>query len=107
MIRVRKRVFYLKKEFRDQATNFLAARYDLLLVPATGDKGDDSQFTCDRDVVGGSERRTLELTPTMAVWRNSAPFGSFAGPRTSKIQRSHPRSSSATLGRRMYVCVHA
>lgn len=50
MIRVRKRVFYLKKEFRDQATNFIAARYDLLLVPATGDKGDDSQFTCDRDV---------------------------------------------------------
>lgn len=33
MIRIRKRVFYLKKEFRDQTSNFLAARYDLLLVP--------------------------------------------------------------------------
>ena len=33
MIRIRKRIFYLKKEFRDQTTNFLAARYDVLLVP--------------------------------------------------------------------------
>lgn len=31
--RIRKRVFYLKKEFRDQTANFLARRYDVLLVP--------------------------------------------------------------------------
>ena len=33
MINVRKRVFYLKKEFRDQVASFLAQRYDILLVP--------------------------------------------------------------------------
>ena len=33
MVRIRMRVFYLKKEFRDQTCNFLAARYNLLLVP--------------------------------------------------------------------------
>jgi transposase len=36
--RVRKRVFYLKKEFRDQVSNFLARRYDVLLVPKLGTK---------------------------------------------------------------------
>jgi hypothetical protein len=32
MVRIRMRVFYLKKEFRDQTCNFLAARYNLLLL---------------------------------------------------------------------------
>lgn len=38
MVRLRKKIFYLKKEFRDQATNFLACRYDVLLVPKLGTK---------------------------------------------------------------------
>jgi putative transposase len=38
MLRVRKRIFYLKKEFRDQAANFLARRYDVLLMPTLGTK---------------------------------------------------------------------
>jgi transposase len=33
MLRIRKRIFYLKKEFRDQVSNFVARRYDILLVP--------------------------------------------------------------------------
>ena len=33
ILRIRKRIFYLKKEFRDQVSNFLARRYDILLVP--------------------------------------------------------------------------
>jgi transposase len=38
-MRVRRRVFYLKKEYRDQVANHLAQRYDVLLVPKfeTGD----------------------------------------------------------------------
>jgi putative transposase len=30
---LRKRIFYLKKEFRDQTANFLARRYDIILMP--------------------------------------------------------------------------
>ena len=37
-LRLRKRIFYLKKEFRDQVANFLAKRYDVLLVPKLGTK---------------------------------------------------------------------
>lgn len=33
MKKIRKRVFYLKKEFRDQTASFLAQRYNVLLVP--------------------------------------------------------------------------
>ena len=38
MRRIRKRVFYLKKEFRDKVANFLARRYEVLLVPKLGTK---------------------------------------------------------------------
>ena len=33
MLRIRKRIFYLKKEFRDQVSSFVARRYNILLVP--------------------------------------------------------------------------
>jgi len=33
MCRVRKRIFNLKKEFRDQVANFMARRYDIVLLP--------------------------------------------------------------------------
>lgn len=38
MMKLRKRIFYLKKEYRDQTANFLARRYDILLVPKLGTK---------------------------------------------------------------------
>lgn len=36
--RLRKRIFYLKKEFRDQVTHFLAIRYDAVLMPKLNTK---------------------------------------------------------------------
>jgi len=60
MIRIRKRVFYLKKEFRDQATNFLAARYNLLLVPQLETKA--MTISAGRKLTTKAARQMLTLS---------------------------------------------
>ncbi|MDE2107164.1 MAG: transposase [Patescibacteria group bacterium] len=46
-IRIRKRIFYLKKEYRDQVASFLAQRYDVILYPKLN-TGDMTKRGCRR-----------------------------------------------------------
>jgi putative transposase len=67
MVRIRKRVYYLKKEFRDQTANFLAARYNLLLVPKleTG----SMTISAGRKLTTKAARQMLTLSHSMLFTR--------------------------------------
>ena len=67
MIRLRKRIFYMKKEYRDQTANFLARRYDILLVPKLGTK--DMTLCAGRKLKTKVVRQMLTLGHSMIFSR--------------------------------------
>lgn len=67
MRRIRKRVFYLKKEFRDQTANFLARRYDILLVPKLDTKA--MTISAGRRLTTKVARQMLTLSHSMIFSR--------------------------------------
>jgi len=67
MRRIRMRVFYLKKEFRDQTANFLARRYDVLLVPKLDTKA--MTISAGRRLTTKVARQMLTLSHSMLFSR--------------------------------------
>ena len=61
------RVSYLKKEFRDQTANFLARRYDILLVPKLDTKA--MTISAGRRLTTKVARQMLTLSHSMLFSR--------------------------------------